>query len=129
MQFGTYPAQLGTLISIPTHVFYRHFGIVTARGTVISNSARHGGAREETFEQFCVGRNWRIEPSPSNLPYWAVLQRAAQLMDRPYNVLTWNCESFVKASYGLSPSSDQVIVSALLALGGVAIVLSLGARA
>lgn len=122
---GFYPP--GTLTSVPTHLFYRHFGIVTARGTVISNSARHGGAREETLAEFCNGQHCRIEPAPSNLPWWEVLHRARQLMTRPYNLFTWNCESFYKTCFGLPPNSDQVTFSILIATAGMIAVAALSA--
>ena len=125
---GIYAVPAGTLISVPTHLFYRHFGIVTARGTVISKSARNGGAREESLAEFCSGKQWKIEPRPSDLPWWAVLNRARQLMTQPYNLITWNCESFVAACYGLPPRSDQVTLSVLVALAGVIAIAGLSAE-
>ncbi len=116
----------GTLISVPTHLFFRHFGIVTARGTVISNSARHGGAREEFLAEFCNGNPCHVEPRPSDLPWWEVLDRANCLMTRPYNLVTWNCESFVMSCYGLPPRSNQLAVSLIVAVASLIAVASLG---
>jgi hypothetical protein len=127
MFFNIVPVPAGTLISVPTHLVYRHFGIVTARGTVISNSARHKGAREEPLDDFCCGRQWQIEPRPSDLPWWEVLHRARQLMTRPYKLFTWNCESFYKTCYGLPATSDQVTISVLVAAAGMIATVALSA--
>jgi|SRR5579871_770660 len=121
---GPFALPPGSLISISTHLFYRHFGIVTERGTVISNSTRHRGAREETLAEFCDGKPWRLEPRPSDLTWWVVLARARQLMSKPYNLFTWNCESFVTSAYGLAPRSDQVAVSVLVAAVGLIAAMS-----
>jgi hypothetical protein len=112
----------GTKISAPTHLVYRHYGIVTERGMVISNSARRGGIAEETLEAFCNGKDWRIEPRPSALPWWQVLTRARQHIGRPYKLFGWNCESFVNDCFGLAPRSDQVAVTLLAAfIGAIAV--------
>lgn len=105
----------GTLISTPTHLVYRHYGIVTEHGMVISNSARCGGVAEETLAAFCNGKIWRIEPRPSDLPWWIVLARARSEIGRPYDLFSWNCESFYTNCYGLRPHSHQVTVSVLIA--------------
>lgn len=118
----------GTLISVPTHLMYRHFGIVTARGTVISNSIRSGSGREESFAEFSGGKIWRIEPRPSDMPWREVLARARTLMGRRYNLFTWNCECFVKSCYGLPPSSDQLALSLLVGFAGIAVIAGLNAE-
>ncbi len=97
----------GTRISAPVFPFYRHFGVVTEFGQVLSCSARTGRAVEEPVEVFSGGFRWRIEPRPSNLPWWVVLQRGRQLANRPYHLTDWNCECFVNACYGLPPRSQQ----------------------
>ncbi len=108
-----------TLISVPTHLIYRHFGIVTEFGTVISNSARAGGVREESIVEFSGGKTWRIERRPSDMAWWNVVRRARSAQPRPYNLLSWNCETFVSFAYGLPPQSSQVEVSLLVALTGL----------
>jgi hypothetical protein len=97
----------GTCISAPIFPIYRHFGIVTECGLVMSCSARAGRAVQEAADVFSGGFQWRIEPRPSDLPWWVVLQRGRQFADRPYHLTDWNCECFVNACYGLPPRSQQ----------------------
>lgn len=105
-----------TPVSTETHLIYRHIGLVTARGTILSCSARRGGVAEEFMRDFSQGRPWKIDPAPSNLPWWEVLQRAQAFSDRPYHLTDWNCESFVNACYGLPPRSKQAEAT-ILAIG------------
>ena len=96
-----------TRISSPVFPIYRHYGVVTEHGLVMSCSARAGRAAEETVDVFSGGRAWRVEPRPTDLPWWVVLQRARQLAGRPYHLTDWNCECFVNACYGLPARSQQ----------------------
>jgi len=115
--FPEYPnLQPGTRISAPTHLIYRHYGIVTEWGTVLSCSARAGHGAEETIDVFSGGRPWRVESRPSELPWWVVLHRARQLADRSYHFTDWNCESYVNVCYGLPPRSQQAEIT-MLAVG------------
>jgi hypothetical protein len=129
MKQWMFPAYLnvppGTLISAPTHLFYRHYGIVTEHGTVLSCSARAGCGAEEPVDIFSGGKVWRAETRPSELPWWVVLHRARQLADRPYHLVNWNCETYVAACYGLPPRSRQVEITMLAASLGVLAVAAL----
>jgi hypothetical protein len=87
---------------------------MTDYGTVISNSAKNQGVAEEWLWQFREGKEWRIEPLPSALPWQQVLHRARSMPRKPYNLLAWNCESFVSECFGLPAKSSQV-ENALLA--------------
>ncbi|MBI2293982.1 MAG: hypothetical protein HYU73_27335 [Betaproteobacteria bacterium] len=51
-----------------------------------------------------------------------MLQRARSARRTQYNVLDWNCESFVAYCHGLPPNSPQLAAVALLTLAGIALV-------
>lgn len=117
----------GTVVSVPTHFFYAHKGIVSdlyigGKPTVISNSGRHGGVYEEPWDVFTNGREWKNEGYPGPLPSWQVLHRARFSQHRPYHVLVWNCEHFVKACHGIAPESPQVAATLLCAAVGALVV-------
>lgn len=85
--------------------------------------AKKGGVAEETWDEFTMGRPWVSEDAPSDLPWWRVLLRARSLPWRPYNLLTWNCESFVSECFGLKAQSRQVeavLVASLIGLFAIA---------
>jgi len=103
----------GTRISAPIFPGYRHFGLVTEHGLVLSCSARAGRATEDTVDVFSSGKPWRVEPDLSDLPWWVVLSRARALADRPYHLTNWNCETFVNASCGLPARSKQAELTLL----------------
>jgi hypothetical protein len=112
-----------TLLSTETHVIYRHYGLVTVRGTVISCSAKHGGTTEEFVHHFAEGKAWKVETPLSDSPWWDVLNRAYAFAGKPYHVTDWNCETYVNACFGLPPRSRQVEATAVVAgLGLIALV-------
>ena len=118
----------GTVISAPTHLVFRHYGIVSECGTVLSCSARVGHAAEETVEAFSGGKPWRVEKRPNDLPWWEVIARARSLAQRPYHLTQWNCESYVAACYGLPPRSHQVGRTLLIAFAGMLAFTALNAE-
>ena len=97
----------GTRVSTFLFPFYRHYGVVTETGLVLSCSARSGRAVAETFAVFSGGQDWRVEPPLSDLPRWMVLARAYEFADRGYHVSNWNCETYVNVCFGLPPRSRQ----------------------
>lgn len=71
----------GSVVSVPAYVFFRHKGIVSDRSSggkpmVISNSARAGGVREESWETFTSGQEWVNEGNVGGLCPSEVLRRA-----------------------------------------------------
>ena len=89
---------------------------------VISNSARAGGVAEEPWDVFTSGQKWAEETYPGKLMPWEVLDRARSAGHTTYDVLKWNCESFVAYCHGLPPTSPQVARVALIAMVGIALV-------
>jgi hypothetical protein len=112
--------ETGTLVSIPIALFYRHKGIVSDRWyggkpMIISNSARSGGAHEESWDVFAEGGAVKVDGYPGGLPNFEVLSRAKSLINSKYDLLRWNCEHFVAYAHGLKPTSPQVAVTVAIA--------------
>lgn len=126
MRPGMFWVPPGTRVSTFLFPFYRHYGVVTESGLVLSCSARSGRAVEETFEVFSGGQEWRIEPLLSDLPWWVVLARARRLADRAYHVSDWNCETYVNVCFGLPPRSQQAELT--IAAAGLGLIALAAAR-
>ncbi len=103
-----------TRISTPLFPVYRHIGLVTEHGLVLSCTARAGRASEDSVDVFTGGNDWRIEPRLTDLPWWVVLSRARAFADRPYHLTDWNCETYVNVSCGLPARSQQAELTMLL---------------
>jgi hypothetical protein len=121
----------GVVVSIPTHLFYRHKGIVSDRLSggkpmVISNSARRGGVYEESWDQFSEGQQVSSEGYPGTLPYYEVIARAHEKIGSRYNVFNWNCDSLANYAHGLPTQSPQLALTLLLL--GVGLAVTLAAR-
>lgn len=125
-------AAPGTKISVPTHIFFRHVGLISDRRKrdglpfIISNSPRAGGLVEEPFANFVGDQSWRLDGFPGNLLPAAVLYRARTCNRRTYDALFWNCENFVNHCHGLPETSGQGVATVVIATLGV---LALGAGA
>ena len=104
----------GTVVSVPVFGLLSHVGIVSDRvghdgcPMVISNSQRRRGGAEESWSDFTQGKEAKVEPLSSSLPWWEVLDRARSRLGRRWDLLVWNCEHFVRYSLGLEPKSPQL---------------------
>ncbi|MEI9988964.1 MAG: lecithin retinol acyltransferase family protein [Rhizomicrobium sp.] len=119
---------------MPTHIFYRHVGLISDRRTldglpfVISNSTRAGELVEEPLGVFAGDQPWRIDGYPGPLHPWQVIARAHACQRRSYDALTWNCENFVNYCHALPETSGQVVATLVIAALG-AVVFGAAARA
>ena len=117
----------GHVVWVPTHLLWRHRGIVSDRWhmgapMVISASARAGRVREEPWAVFAGGRPVWDEGYPSQLPNSEVMRRARSLIGSPYRLLAFNCDHFVAFAHGEDePQSSQVGVTLAVALVAVVI--------
>lgn len=110
----------GIVISVPTHLFYRHRGIVSDRWyggkpMVISGSARRGCVAEEPWDEFSQGAAVTIENYPTTLPPQEIVQRARTHVGSRYRLLDWNCEHLVAQACGQPPHSPQVAATVAMA--------------
>ncbi|MCB2102027.1 MAG: hypothetical protein KDE22_14215 [Rhodobacterales bacterium] len=113
--------------------FYKHVGIVSDRWDrdgpmVISNSKRSGHGAEEGMRLFAAGTPVRIVGFPGTLPPDEVLARARAVMTRPYDLLTWNCEHFIRHAHGLPRYSPQMRAAMGIGLAVAGTLMVVGRR-
>lgn len=97
----------GDVLRVRVNGVILHEGIVTEHGRVISNSRRRGGVFEESARTFASGHNIINVGRLSSLPAEQVLARARARIGRPYDLVSYNCQHFVRDCYGLAPASHQ----------------------
>lgn len=95
-----------------------HEGIVSdLRGIdglpyVISNSARVGHGAEEPWQTFTGGRNaYLLRNLSARLPASTVLAHARSMLNKKWDIFTWNCQHFVREAFGLSVESPQLRIA------------------
>lgn len=102
-----------------------HFGVLFSGGMV----ADHGvtGVRWAPLHIFASGKDVeevRVVPATEHSNVVARLQKALS-SSQPYDILTWNCETFSTWLAGEEPRSDQLRQLALTGLIGGAAYLAL----
>ncbi len=112
----------GDIVSIPYGGVLRHYGTVTARGTVISNSRRHGGIVEQDFATFANGKHVRRHTSRSDLHPFQIEARARRTLGADYHLFRSNCTHHVRHSQGREPSVLQKSAIAVGLIGRLAMV-------
>ncbi len=126
MDWMLFTAVPGTVVSVSTHVNYRHVGLLSDRRGydglpfVISNAPRAGGVIAEPFGTFAGDRPWRMDGFPGLLAPWEVMLRARTCERRTYDALSWNCENFLNHCHGLPAKSRQVATTLVCAVLGIA---------
>jgi len=106
---------VGAVIEVCYPIF-KHYAIVCDRHvngypTLISLSRRTGAITEEPWHQVTRERPIHISPIRGPLSGPAVVANARALMRRramKWNLLTCNCEHFVRLAHGLPAHSSQV---------------------
>ncbi len=73
----TYEFQPGDMVAIRFGMVLSHYGIVTQRGTVISNSRKNGGVVEQSLARFADGKPIRRCASREGLAAVAVCLTSA----------------------------------------------------
>jgi len=97
----------GDIVSIRFSGVLRHYGVVTARGTVISNSQWHGGVVEQSYSEFANGKRVRSHRRPSNTEGYLVETRARRALGQGYDLAGSNCIDLVRHSHRKRPSPWQ----------------------
>ena len=113
--FGQF--QPGDVVSIPFGGVLTHYGVVTARGTVISNSRKHDGVTEQSLEDFSAGRAIRLHRTGGGADPLHVEARARRALGAPYRLAGSNCGDFVGHVHRRKPTVTQVGRASLMALG------------
>ena len=115
MQDDFYAA--GDVVSIRFGGVLRHYGVITGRGTVISNSRLHGGVVEQSIEVFSAGRDVRLHDRYSDLDGYHVEQRARRHLGKEYDLFGSNCGHFVRHAHRRKPTPMQVAAATVRTFG------------
>ncbi len=94
-----------------------HYGIVTYRGTILTNSARHGGVVEQTVSEFTEGRSIRLCRRSDHLDAIGATQRARRAKGSDYTLAGSNCSHYARWSHRQKPTTVQRARATLMALG------------
>jgi len=120
-----YDLPTGEIVSIPFGPFggvFRHYGVVTLRGTVISNSRAGGGVVEQSLAAFQNGQHVRRHGTSSSQHPFAVEARARRKLGRSYDLTGSNCIDFTRHTHKRSATPWQIGKATLMAardmLGG-----------
>lgn len=99
--------QVGDVLRVTVYGWVIHEGILTAEGTVISNSRRNGSVVEESVRSFANGRKvTNIGPLSETSPHVAIAHARTRLGQK-YSLLSDNCQHFVRHCYKVKPTSPQ----------------------
>ncbi len=109
------PLNPGTVIEVCYPIF-KHYAIVSdqfvdGHPTLISLSRRTNAVTEEPWHQVTQGRRVNTSPIQGQLPGHIVVANARACIrakDLRWNLLTFNCEHFVRLVHGLPVESNQV---------------------
>lgn len=105
----------GTVIEVCYPIF-KHYAIVSdqfkdGHPTLISLSRRTNAVTEEPWRQVTQGRRINVSSIHGGLPAHIVVANARACVEAAelrWNLLTFNCEHFVRLVHGLPVASNQV---------------------
>lgn len=107
----------GDVVSVRFGVVLSHYGVVTSRGTIISNSRLHDGVVEQSPDQFSTGREIRLHRRYSSLDGHLVESRARRQLGRDYDLFGSNCGHLVRHAHRRKPTPMQIGAATVRALG------------
>ncbi|MCR9269613.1 MAG: hypothetical protein NXH72_06485 [Hyphomonadaceae bacterium] len=108
MSARSYGFEPGDVVAIPFGIGLSHYGIVTASGTVISNSRKHGGVVEQSIVAFSNGRRVRLCERVDGLDGVIAANRARRGKGKSYRLTESNCAHFSRWSHRQKPTSVQI---------------------
>lgn len=119
MSYFDKPNELpaGEIVSIRFAGVLRHYGVITARGTVISNSRAGGGVIEQSLSDFKQHRPLRRHGVGSDLHPFEIEARARRKLGRSYDLTGSNCIDFTRHTHKRQPTAWQVGRAVLIAAG------------
>lgn len=107
----------GDVVSVPFGGFLSHYGIVTSRGTVLSNSRKNGGVVEQSLADFSNGKTIHLHRRDSRISPRLVEARARRALGADYDVVGSNCSHFARHAHRRRPTPLQIGKATLMALG------------
>jgi hypothetical protein len=112
-----FPFEAGDVVSVRFGVVMSQYGVVTSRGTIISNSRLHDGVIEQHPADFATGRQIRLHRRYSHLDGHLVEGRARRQLGRDYDLFGSNCGHLVRHAHRRKPTPMQIGAATVRALG------------
>ena len=100
----SHPYEPGDTVAIRFGLGLSHYGVVTHRGTVISNSRKHDGVVEQSLSAFASGRRVRLTDTRGGLDAVMAEARARKAIGARYSLLGGNCSQFARWTYRRKPT-------------------------
>ena len=100
--------EAGDVVAIPFGIGLSHYGLMTSRGTVISNSRAHGGVVEQSLAEFSNGRRIRLCERAEGLDAVVSETRARRAKGSSYHLTEANCAHFTRYSRRQKPTTVQI---------------------
>lgn len=113
--YATSGIPAGEIVSIPFGGVLRHYGVVTSRGTVISNSRRAGGVVEQSLSEFRNGKRLSRHGASEDLHPFQVEARARRMMGRSYDFTGSNCIDLTQHAHRRKATPWQYARATLMA--------------
>lgn len=109
--------ETGSVISRPLKDFKlaRHVGVVINH--MVLELSKENGIRLVTIEEFAQGMDISFEGRWSRKTAREIFAEAEKYKKVNYNLLFFNCESFVRGCHGKFPVSFQSLIGLTLAAG------------
>lgn len=117
MSARRYGFEPGDMVAIPFGIGLSHYGIVTASGTVISNSRKNGGVVEQDFVDFANGKRVRLCQRTDTLGGAVAERRARRALGGRYRLTESNCVHLSRHSHRQKPTSLQIASATARAFG------------
>ena len=120
--------QIGDVLTVPCELAgerYIHYGFADGFGRVIHGSKRKLVFLEESEAEFSGGKPIQVCAEITSADGKRIAyERARSFIGNPYNVITDNCEHFVRWAHGLEKESRQIQKYGLVATGGIVVASS-----
>lgn len=104
-----YDLAPGDMVAVRFAGVLSHYGVMTQRGTVITNSNRNNGVVEQTLAEFADGRPVRRCARRGGLDALAVEARARRAKGAPYSLTHSNCSHFARWTHRRRPTLMQAV--------------------
>jgi hypothetical protein len=106
----------GDIVAIPFGIGLSHYGIVTSRGTVISNSRKYGGVIEQSLSAFGNGKRIRLCERTDTIGGAIAETRARRMKGQSYRLTESNCVHLSRQAHRQNPTSLQIASATMRAL-------------
>lgn len=106
----------GDIVSFRFGGVFRHYGVMTHRGTVITNSRSRGGVVEVPFAEFAEGNRLKRSRPSANADPLLVEARARRAIGSSYRLTAHNCIDLTRHTHKQRATPWQVCSATAMAV-------------